>query len=53
MSTLRGFAQAMDLVTAGKLRVALDRTFPLAEARLTQERMERNKHFGKITLNIN
>ncbi len=52
MSTLKDFRDVMALVTAGKLKVALDKTFPLAEARAAQERLERNEQLGKITLDI-
>ncbi|RME88981.1 MAG: alcohol dehydrogenase [Anaerolineae bacterium] len=52
MSTLKDFREVMDLVTAGKLKPALDKTFPLAEARAAQERLERNEQLGKITLDI-
>jgi NADPH:quinone reductase-like Zn-dependent oxidoreductase len=42
----------MDLVFSGKLRPILDRAFPLAEARLAQERLERGESLGKIVLEI-
>lgn len=35
---------------AGKLRLPVDRVFPLAEAQAAQERMRANQHFGKIAL---
>jgi len=52
MGTLRDFVEVMDLVTAGRLKVALDRAFPLAEAHLAHERLERGEQRGKITLTI-
>jgi NADPH:quinone reductase-like Zn-dependent oxidoreductase len=42
----------MDLVFAGKLQPVLDRSYPLAEAALAQERMQNGLHMGKITLEI-
>ncbi len=52
MSTRAGFAQVMSLVFAGRLKPVVDRVFPLAEARLAQERLERGEHMGKIVLEI-
>lgn len=52
MSTLDDFREVMDLVTAGKLKPILDKTFPLNEAALAQQRLWRNENFGKITLDI-
>jgi NADPH:quinone reductase-like Zn-dependent oxidoreductase len=52
MSTLADFTAVMDLVVAGKLHPALDKSFPLEEAAAAQERMWQGKHFGKITLDI-
>ncbi len=39
-----------DAVSAGKLRVPIDQTFPLDEAASAHERMRANAHFGKILL---
>ncbi|MGH6737997.1 MAG: quinone oxidoreductase family protein [Bradyrhizobium sp.] len=39
-----------DDVKAGRIRVPIDKTFPLAEARVGHEHMRANKHFGKILL---
>lgn len=39
-----------DAVAAGKLRLPIDRTFPLAEAVAAQAHMKANQHFGKILL---
>jgi len=52
MSTLADFAEAMDLVAAGKLKPVIDRTFPLEDAAIAQERLWRGDNFGKITLDI-
>jgi NADPH2:quinone reductase len=37
-------------VQAGKIRVPIDKTYPLAEARSAHEHMRANRHFGKILL---
>ena len=39
-----------DAVTAGKLALPIDRTFPLDEAVAAQAHMKANQHFGKIAL---
>ena len=52
MSNLRDFATVMELIIAGKLRPAIDRSYPLAEARLAHERLESGLQMGKITLQI-
>lgn len=52
MGTLEDYRQVMSLVTQGKLRPALDTSFPLAEARAAQERLARGEQLGKITLEI-
>ena len=39
-----------DAVTAGKLTLPVDRTFPLDEAVAAQAYMKANQHFGKIAL---
>lgn len=52
MSTLKDFADVMELIIAGKLRPALDRTYPLAEVRQAHERLESGQQMGKITLEI-
>ena len=43
-------ADLWDAVKAGKIRVPVDKTFPLAEARAGHDHMRANKHFGKILL---
>ena len=35
---------------AGKLRLPIDRVFPLAQAQAAQDRMRANEHFGKLLL---
>jgi NADPH:quinone reductase-like Zn-dependent oxidoreductase len=52
MSTLDDFREVMDLVVAGKIKPIIDKTFPLKEAALAQERLWNNENFGKITLDI-
>ena len=52
MGTKADFAAVMSLVIAGKLKVARDMTFPLSEAHLAQERLEKGLQLGKITLAI-
>jgi NADPH2:quinone reductase len=43
-------ADLYDAVKAGKIKVPIDKTYPLAEARAGHEHMRANKHFGKILL---
>lgn len=52
MGTRQDFAEVMRLVTTGQLKVALDSTFPLREARAAQERLASGQQLGKITLEI-
>lgn len=52
MSTLKDFADVMDLVVAGKLKPILDKMFPLKDAAAAQERLWHGENFGKITLDI-
>lgn len=52
MSTQAEFKTVMELVYAGRLKPVLDRSFPLSEARVAQERMESGQQMGKITLEI-
>jgi NADPH:quinone reductase len=40
----------LDLVCRKRLEVVIDRTFPLAEARAAQRRLEGRDHFGKVVL---
>ena len=43
-------ADLWDAVEAGKLRLPLDRTFPLEDAAAALEHMKANRHFGKVVL---
>lgn len=52
MSTMIDFHEVMDLIVAGKLQPILDRTFPLQDAAIAQERLWNNENFGKVTLDI-
>jgi NADPH:quinone reductase-like Zn-dependent oxidoreductase len=52
MSTLSDFREVMDLIVAGELKPVIDRTYPLKDATLAQERLWKNENFGKITLDI-
>jgi NADPH:quinone reductase-like Zn-dependent oxidoreductase len=52
MGTRSEFKTVMDLVFAGRLKPVIDSTFPLAQARAAQERLERGEQRGKITLAI-
>jgi NADPH:quinone reductase-like Zn-dependent oxidoreductase len=52
MGTLQDFSNVMDLIFAGRLKPALDRDYPLAEAAAAQERLESGAQMGKITLAI-
>lgn len=52
MGTLQDFSDVMSLVASGKLKVALDKSFPLKDARAAMERLESGQQLGKITLEI-
>jgi NADPH:quinone reductase-like Zn-dependent oxidoreductase len=52
MGTHQDFNEVMDLVVARKLRPALDREFPLSDARAAQEYLEQGTQMGKVTLTI-
>jgi NADPH:quinone reductase-like Zn-dependent oxidoreductase len=52
MGTLDDFKQVMDLIVAGKLQPVLDKTYPLQDAALAQERLWNQENIGKITLEI-
>jgi NADPH:quinone reductase len=43
-------ADLWEAVEAGKLRLPIDRTFPLADAAAALEHMKANRHFGKVVL---
>jgi NADPH:quinone reductase-like Zn-dependent oxidoreductase len=44
------WADLGEAVKAGKLRLPIDKVFPLAEAKAAHEYMRANRHFGKILL---
>ena len=52
MGTWHDFTTVMALIFAGRLHPILDRSYPLTEARLAQERLEKGQQMGKITLEI-
>jgi NADPH:quinone reductase-like Zn-dependent oxidoreductase len=52
MGTRQDFNEVMDLVVAGKLKPALDREFPLEDARAAQEYLGQGTQMGKVTLVI-
>ena len=41
-----------DAVKAGRLKLPIDKSFPLAEVSAAHARMKENKHFGKIVLTM-
>jgi NADPH2:quinone reductase len=43
-------ADLWDAVSAGEIRIPIDRTFRLDEAAAAHERMRKNEHFGKMVL---
>lgn len=45
-------AKAWPLLAAGKVKVVMDRTFPLANAADAHRRMEEGSHIGKIVLTV-
>jgi NADPH2:quinone reductase len=52
-----GFARALEaevwpLLAAGKVKVVLDSTFPLAQAADAHRRLETSQHVGKIVLTV-
>jgi len=52
MGTLMDFKTVMGLVFEGKLKAVVDQSFPLAQAREAQERLESGDQLGKVTLTI-
>jgi zinc-binding alcohol dehydrogenase/oxidoreductase len=52
MGTPDDFQGAYDLIAAGRARPVVDEVFPLADARLAHERLERGDQLGKIVLRI-
>jgi NADPH:quinone reductase-like Zn-dependent oxidoreductase len=53
MGTIQDFHDVMSLICNGKIKVALDSTFPLSEVRRAQERLQNGEQSGKIALVIN
>jgi NADPH2:quinone reductase len=52
-----GFARALEaqvwpLLAAGKVKVVMDSTFPLAEAAAAHRRLETSQHIGKVVLTV-
>jgi NADPH:quinone reductase-like Zn-dependent oxidoreductase len=52
MGTKADFANVMELVFAGKIKVAMDRSYLLEDAAAAQKRLESGQQMGKITLEI-
>jgi NADPH:quinone reductase-like Zn-dependent oxidoreductase len=52
MGPRQDFDSVMKLVYDGKLRAVIDRVYPLSEARLAHERLEKGEQMGKIILTI-
>jgi len=52
MGTHQDFKTVMSLIFSGALKPAMDRTYPLSEASLAQQRLENGEQMGKITLDI-
>jgi NADPH:quinone reductase-like Zn-dependent oxidoreductase len=52
MGTRSDFEAVYELVKSGRAKPAIDKVFPLAEARAAHERMEAGEQFGKIVLAI-
>ncbi len=52
MGTRADFVGAYELVRSGRVRVHVDRVFPLAEIASAHERLEAGKQLGKIVLTI-
>jgi NADPH:quinone reductase-like Zn-dependent oxidoreductase len=52
MGTRADFARVMGLVFEGKLKPVIDRDYPLKDAHLAQQRLEKGEQMGKITLSI-
>ena len=52
MGSRHDWEQLTRLLAAGRLKPVIDRTFPLEQAAVAQERMERAEQFGKLVLTI-
>ena len=52
MGSRHDWEQLTRLLAGGRLKPVIDRTFPLEQAAVAQERMERAEQFGKLVLTI-
>jgi NADPH:quinone reductase-like Zn-dependent oxidoreductase len=52
MSNIKDYNDVMKLVCTGTLKVAVDKVYPLQEARAAQERLAGGEQLGKIVLEI-
>ncbi len=52
MAPRHDFDTVMELVYTGKLKPVIDRVYPLSEAHLAHERLEKGQQMGKIILAI-
>jgi NADPH:quinone reductase-like Zn-dependent oxidoreductase len=52
MGSERDFDELLALVSAGQLRPLVDQVVPLADAAAALERMEQNRHMGKLVLQV-
>jgi len=51
MGTMGDLHEVLKHVFCGKLKAVIDRTYPLSEARVAHQRLEKSEQFGKIVLN--
>jgi NADPH:quinone reductase-like Zn-dependent oxidoreductase len=51
MGTMGDLYEVLKHIFSGRLKPVIDRTFPLSEARVAHERLEKSEQFGKIVLN--
>jgi NADPH:quinone reductase-like Zn-dependent oxidoreductase len=52
MGTMAELHEVLGHIFAGRLRPAVDRTFPLAELRAAHEYLEKSQMFGKIIITL-
>ena len=52
MSSKSDFAVVMELLFTGELQAVLDKSYPLSDAHLAQQRLEAGEQMGKLTLLI-
>jgi NADPH:quinone reductase-like Zn-dependent oxidoreductase len=52
MASRREFEEVMKLVFMGRLKPVVDRVFPLEQARMAHEYLDRGEQFGKVVLAI-